>query len=177
MIAQQPDLDKGIFYSFCEGDKLVTDVPDEFKFLGYVDFSQPHQAYFCSAIATVFLSEYAQQKGSLEPLNIAEELFKLTINGTDKQFNDPDSVQICKYPWGLARFMQVRPQAIDKYLPELLRMAHWFADWQNDDGSWSPSAFLTAQPSVVNNMSKTAEHIMETSIILQALGYAKAYTV
>lgn len=155
-------------------DKLVTDVPDGLSFCGYVDFAKEHHAYYVPGIAAAFLSGYAQQTGLTEPIELAEELLKLNIEGTERQFNDHTSVQICKFPWGVACVTQADTKKIDKYLPELLRMSHWFADWQNEDGSWSPSPFLNSNPSVVDKMSKTSEHIMEMNMILQALGYAKA---
>jgi hypothetical protein len=175
MMAQQKQLDMQIFYVLCVKDKLVTDIPKELTFNGVVDFTKAHQAYFYTGISGAFCAQYGQVTADAEAIKLSEQLIMLNKNGTDEQFHDHGSVQICKYGWAVACWILACPQKIDEYLPELMRMAHWFADWQTDDGSWVPSSFRTPEPTVVHRWIKTCEHVMEVSIMLQALGVAKAY--
>jgi hypothetical protein len=135
-----------------------------------VDFNKARQAYFFPGIAAAFLSAYARKREIPEALSLAERFLELNRSGASIQYSDRDAVQICKYGWGVSAMIQAQPEKKGKWRPELLRMAHWFADWQNADGSWSPSAFLVAAPSVVDLMSKTAEHVMEINMILLGLG-------
>jgi hypothetical protein len=59
------------------------------------------------------------------------------------------------------------------WAPQVERMAEWFEERQNDDGSWDPSAFtLTGPATDVDRMWKTAEHLMEVMMMETALAGA-----
>ena len=170
-VAQQPELDQGRLYPLCTGEKLVTDFPDGLAFLALTDFSQPKQTYFNPGMAAVFLSSYSQAREEPGAMALAEKLLELNLKGSDEhQFHDRDSVQICKFGWGVAAMQLAQPDG--PWLEHVVRMAHWFADWQEVDGSWAPARFMSPTPDDVDKTVKTAEHIVEVNAILTALGRA-----
>lgn len=172
LVDQQPELANGRLYTLCVGDKLLTEFDKKMSFIALVDFSKAKQAYYYPGMTAAFLTAYAGARGIDEPLEIANRLLQMNIEGSDVQYTDRASVQICKFGWGAAAMRLAGHQG--DWIPHVCRMAHWFADWQNEDGSWSPSSFLVKAPGVVDNMIKTAEHVMELNVMLEALGGARA---
>lgn len=174
LLDMQERLNEGVMYTFCIGDKLVTDIPDGLEFLAKVDMKKPRQAYFNPGIAAVFLIAYGQKFNKPEVIETAERLLELNRNGTDEQFKDNGSVQICKYGWGVAALIMSDAERYRCWQKELCKMAKWFSDMQQEDGSWVPSRFLVENPSTVQRMSKTAEHLMEINYMMIALGCLKS---
>jgi hypothetical protein len=170
-LAQQPDL-PNVLHVARAGKDLVTNPPANLRWTLSVDFSVPRQAYFYPGIAAVFLAGWAMKTGDREALRIGHAYLDLNIQGCAAQFDDLESVQICKFGWGAAQMQIADPAA--RYHDHLLRMAVWFVDHQSSDGSWTPSAFSTPEPNVVQRMTKTAEHAMEVTAILAALGTLSA---
>lgn len=170
MWEQQPYIKEGILYLLCIEDRLVIDVPQGREFIGFVDYSKPKQAYFNSGIAAAFMAAYSQKTGDDKAIELAEKFLLLNAKGTEQQFEDKSSVQICKYGWGLAELLLAQPDKKEYWLDDLVRMVHWFSDWQKDDGSWGPSSFLTPEPGDVDKLGKTAEHVMELNIMIASLG-------
>ena len=136
-------------------------------FLNRVDFSQPRQAFYLPGIAAAFALNYASTTGRNEATTLGQQFLALNRDGTEAQFDDINSVQICKYGWGLA--CEVRYNPATQWLPEAVRMVRWFMQRQATDGSWSPSTFLRQEPSISDKLSKTAEHLMELSQLIDAL--------
>jgi len=98
---------------------------------------------------------------------LGHRFLELNIQGVPEQFNDGESVQICKFGWGAAA-MQIADPTAD-YRTHLLRMSDWFIEHQATDGSWRPSGFLSPDPKVHEKMTKTAEHAMEITAMIAAL--------
>lgn len=165
-LADQPDLPHRLFTSR-RGDTLVTDFPDETAFLRVVDFRAPRQAYFHPGIAAAFLAGYAQQTSDASALRLGREYLALTTGGTEEQYDDPTSVQICKFGWGAAAMLTADPDG--GHLPWTVRMGEWFVQRQRHDGAWAPSSFTTPRPGMLDLYWKTAEHVMELSYIEHAL--------
>ena len=164
----QPDAPRVLYASW--GDSgLLTDGPDQMsRFLRIIDFAAPRQAYFNPGIAAAFLADYALSTGRAEPLDLGRAYLRCNIEGTDAQYDDPESVQICKFGWGAAKMQFADPDG--GHLPHVLRMADWFVNRQEADGAWIPAAFtMTGPPSDLDKMWKTAEHLMELAYIRSAL--------
>ena len=169
--AQQPDFPNRLF-NMRDGDALVLEPPEGMAWIAVTDFTAPRQTYFYPGIAAVFLAQYAMADGDAEALALGHRLLSANIQGCSEQFDDPDSVQICKFGWGAAAMQIADPSAA--YEPWLVRMAAWIEAHQQPDGSWIPSAFVSASPSLVERMTKTAEHAMELDAVIGALGALRA---
>jgi hypothetical protein len=164
--AEQPELPARLYPSW-RGDGLVTDVAADQRFVRVLDFAAERQAYFHPGIAGAFLAGYAQQTGDASALQLGKDYLALTTGGTDAQFNDRGSVQICKFGWGAAAMHAADPDG--GHLPWVVRMGEWFVRRQRADGAWAPSIFMAPEPGPLDLFWKTAEHLMEVSYIEQAL--------
>jgi hypothetical protein len=162
----QPSLPDSLYTGMSRGT-LVTDFPEPEAFVRVVKFQEPRQTYFVPGIAGAFLAGYYQQTGKQDALTLGQKFLDLTKNGTDEQFDDTSSVQICKFGWGVAAMHVAAPQS--GQLRWVVRMAEWFIRRQRPDGAWAPSEFMTPKPGVLDLFWKTAEHLMELSYIEQAL--------
>jgi len=172
MAALQPEHAGSRLYSFRRGTALLTQPDQALEWLAITDFARPRQTYYTPGMAAAFLAAYSQRKGTSEPLALARRLLALNLAGCAEQFDDPGSVQICKFGWGAAA-MLVADEGGD-WLPHVLRMGDWFIAHQSPDGAWTPSAFLAPEPGDIDKLVKTAEHVMEVNAILAALGTARA---
>jgi hypothetical protein len=172
LLAQQPQDAGSRFYSFRREGDLMIEPGGPLAWPSITDFSQPRQTFYTPGMAAVFLTAYGARYGRLETaLETARALLQRNIDGCDAQFDDPESVQICKFGWGAA--MVYGHDASSDLLPHVARMGDWFIAHQAADGAWSPSSFFVPEPTVVDKMLKTAEHVMEVNAILAALGSAK----
>lgn len=162
----QPDLPQRLFNGR-SGAALVTEVPAGLEWMLVTDFGKPRQSYYHPGIAAVFLAGYAMQRADAAALSLGHRFLELNIRGAPEQFNDPESVQICKFGWGAAA-MQIADPTAD-FRTHLLRMSDWFIDHQGTDGSWRPSGFLSSDPKIHEKMTKTAEHAMEITAMISAL--------
>jgi hypothetical protein len=172
LVDQQP-LDAGSrFYSFRRGPTLIAEPEGQLTWLALTDFSKPRQSFYTPGMAAVFLASYAQRKGKPEPLQLASRLLEFNINGCAEQFEDSGSVQVCKFGWGAAAMLVADPDG--DWLTHVHDMGNWFINNQHQDGAWAPSSFLVDDPSDIDKLVKTAEHVMEVNAILSALGTARA---
>jgi len=165
-LADQPHL-PGRLYTARRAGKLITEFPESEAFLRVVDLNAPRQTYFHPGIAAAFAAGYSQQTGDQAALQLGRDYLKLSTDGTQEQFTDRSSVQICKFGWGAAAMLTADPTG--GHLPWVVRMAEWFIDRQRPDGAWAPSSFTTPEPQLLDLYWKTAEHLMELSYIETAL--------
>jgi hypothetical protein len=172
LLEQQPTNSGTRFFTFRQGEKLLERPEKELEWLAVTDFSKPRQTYYTPGMAAVFLSGYGQRFDLKQPLELASDLLARNLAGTPEQFDDLGSVQLCKFGWGAAALNAV-DHARD-WTQYLVRMVAWFEARQAVDGSWAPSTFLQPSPSVIDQMAKTSEHVMEVNAILGALGAASA---
>ena len=168
LMTQQPDFPTR-FHTVRDGAVLLTAPEPDFAWLAVTDFTQPRQSYYTPGMAAVFLAGYAMQRGEREALALGHRLLAANIGGTSAQFDDLESVQACKFAWGAAALQSADPGA--DYRAHLLRMGDWFIARQSDDGAWTPSRFMAPQPSAVQKLIKTAEHVMEIDAVIRALGH------
>jgi hypothetical protein len=164
--AAQPELPERLYTSW-RGDGPVTDVAGPERFLRVLEFGEPRQAYFHPGIAGAFLAGWSQQAGDADAFRLGQDYLALTQGGTDDQFDDVGSVQICKFGWGAAAMHVAAPDS--GQLPWVVRMGEWFVRRQRPDGAWAPSSFVTPDPGLLDLFWKTAEHVMELAYIEQAL--------
>jgi hypothetical protein len=163
---EQPELPHRLYTSRTDG-VLLTDVDEGVAFSRVVDFTRPQQAYFQPGIAAAFLAGYHQQTGSAAALDRARRYLGLNIAGSDLQFDDPTSVQVCKFGWGVAATYHAT--ADPSLRAWVVRMGEWFVRRQERDGSWAPASFMTPDPGPLDFYWKTAEHVMELSYVVAAL--------
>jgi len=163
---QQQD-EAGVFYPAQQAGAVVKRFDPAEQLVRRVDFSAPRQMYFFPGIAAAFLAGYAQHSGDADALDLADRYLQYNASGTEEQFTDVQSVQICKFGWGLA--MQYGARPTESRLRWLIRMSKWFIQRQNPDGSWAPSSFTCAQPELPDFYWKTAEHLMEVAYMESSL--------
>lgn len=163
----QPELPTRLYVDWNDVG-LVTNVPQELAYSLVTDFTKPRQAFFNPGIGAAFLARYYMQTGVEEALQIGRGLLKLSEDGTEAQYDYPDTVQVGKFAWGAAAMLEVEPA--ERYLRIVLRMGDWYADSQLKDGSWFPSLWRTPEPSDVDALWKTAEHVLHITTMLTALG-------
>ncbi|MGI5132517.1 hypothetical protein ACQEVB_37335 [Pseudonocardia sp. CA-107938] len=154
-------------YTSRRHDKVMTEFPAESAFFRVLDYTRPHQPYFNPGIAAAFLVGQHEQTGDTVALDRARKYLDITTAGGDLQFDDPTSVQICKFGWGVAATYAATGDPALR--PWVVRSGDWFVRRQNDDGSWAPASFMTPEPGPLDFYWKTAEHVMELSYIVHAL--------
>ena len=167
----QPEL-PSCLYARWQGASVITDFAEDQAFTHVVDFRRSRQAYFLPGLAAAFLAGHARQLGDRASLELGRRYLQLNIEGTERQFDDPESVQICKFGWGAAAMLTADPGG--GHLTHVVRMGQWFLDRQDADGAWSPSSFLVPEPGDLDRLWKSAEHLMELSSITQSLTVAQA---
>jgi hypothetical protein len=169
----QPAVDQMLLYSRWDRNGLVTSFAEAERWMHVVDFTQPRQAYYHPGAAAAFLADRAMAVGDRSSLAMAREMMALNISGTQEQFTDLTSVQICKFGWGAAELLLAEPDG--GWLPHALRMARWFIDRQSPDGSWPPATFQLSGPMTdLDRMWKTAEHLMESCLLHGAIASSAA---
>jgi hypothetical protein len=169
MWEMQPELAQGRYYPGFSAGELVREFREEERLLRLVDFTKPRQLYFHTGIAGAFLAGYAEQTGDRDALELGDQFLAMNRQGSAAQFDDPTSVQICKFGWGAAWMHNAAPGS--GQLPWVVRMGEWFVERQRPDGAWAPSSFMTPgrEPELLDLYWKTAEHLMEMSYIEQSL--------
>jgi hypothetical protein len=164
--AAQPDLPHRLHTAW-DTDGLVVDPTPEDRFMCVTDFREPRQAFYNPGIGAAFLSRYGMLTGDASALRMAGDLLDLTAGGTDDQFNYRESMQVCKFGWGSA--MALEAGVDGPQVARLLRMTKWYVDSQSERGTWVPSGFLVPEPTVSNEIEKTAEHVLWVTMMDQAL--------
>jgi hypothetical protein len=162
----QPDLPHRLYPSRI-GNSLITTFPREQTLLRVVDFEAPRQLYFHPGIAAAFLGGWSQQTRDASALQLGRDYLALSTRGTEEQFTDLSSVQICKFGWGAAAMLAADPTG--GHLSWAIKMMEWFCDRQRPDGSWAPSSFMTPEPQLLDHYWKTAEHTMELCYLESAI--------
>jgi hypothetical protein len=169
LYSAQPKLPNVLYASWGpKGLRTVADQDDQF--ITVVDFHKPRQAFYNPGISAAFLSRYYMVKKVERAREIGAAFLHLSMNGTEDQYNHWESMQICKFGWGLAMMAEIDPKG--DYLPYLLKMAHWYIDSQREDGSWVPSPFLVPSPDDSHAIEKTAEHTLWVTMMLASLAAA-----
>ena len=166
LLEGQPDLPRRLYLS-SDAAGLITQYDHEEVFSHVVDFQAARQSFFSPGIGAAFLARYGMVTKQERAHDIARQLLELSENGTQMQYDYPDTVHVGKFAWGAAAMLEVEPSAT--HLKNVLRMADWCADSQLGDGRWNPSGFLFPQPTDVDALWKTGEHVVIVNTMLSAL--------
>jgi hypothetical protein len=163
----QPSL-PDLLYTTWDDSGLVTEVGDEDRFDLVTDLRAPRQAFYNPGIAAAFLGRFGAATRTSAPFDLARSFLVLSEHGTPAQFDYSETRQICKYGWGAAVMLEFSPDG-KEFLPAVERMADWFRDCQDADGSWTNSPFINPHPTDADRLEVTAEFVLHTSTILTAL--------
>ena len=168
----QPDLPYRLYSATDETGLMLPPADDPepergITFQIVTDFEKGRQAFYNPGIAAAFVGRYYMRTGDEAAKQLARNYLKLSEQGTEAQFDYAESKQICKFGWGAAHMLEADPAG--GHLPNVIRMANWFIDGQEDGGEWHNSPFLTPNPTIGNDMEITTEFVLHTSTILYAL--------
>lgn len=155
-------------------DGLVTTVPEQLRFNGAVDFTQPMQAFHNPGIAAAFLARYALSTGDEDAQRMAQNLLALNRGATPAQFNYWESTAICKFGLGAAMLLDLAPEP--QLIADIVRMTRWYADGQHRDGSWVHRTPSRPNPTEAHIMEKTVEHLQWIAMMLSSLARYDAST-
>lgn len=170
LLEQQPADAGSRLFTFRRHGQLLLNPNPSLAWAAVTNFATPRQSYYTAGMAAVFLASYSASRG-VATNAIARTLLQRNIEGCEAQFNDPGSVQICKFGWGAAVVCALDPAS--DLLPHVARMGDWSIEHQAADGAWAPSTFLSERLGIIENMVKTTEHVVEINAILDALGVAR----
>ena len=106
----QPELAEKRLYVDTDDVGIVTKVPNELAYALVTDLNKPRQAYFNPGIGAAFLARYYMKTGVQEALPIARGLLQLS-EGTEAQYDYPDTCQVGKFAWGASAMLEVEPLA------------------------------------------------------------------
>ena len=166
----QPELPNRLF-SARDENGLISPHGEEpgsiLEFEVITDFEKGRQAFYNPGIAAAFLGRYYGQTGDEVARDLGRGYLRLSAGGTEEQFDFSESMQICKFGWGVTHMAEVDPEG--GHLPNVVRMAEWFIASQFDDGRWRNSPFLTPEPTIGGDMEITAEFVLHASTILNML--------
>ena len=172
LYAGQPDLPRRLYSATDDNgilelsaDELESEVGIKFEIL--TDFEKGRQAFYNPGIAAAFLGRYYMRTGNKAAKQLAYDYLALSEQGTEAQFDYSESRQICKFGWGAAHMLEADPDG--GQLTNVIRMANWFINAQEDDGRWHNSSFLTPNPTIGNDMETTTEFVLHTATLLSAL--------
>jgi len=170
-IAEQSAKESLTFHACEQGGNLCTEPDPAVRWASIIAFDEPRQAYYQPGMGAVFLARYSRRYGCAVSLESARRLLDFNLQGSDQQFADLDSVQACKFGWAVGEMHLADPDG--GWLPWVKRMTQWFIERQSNEGSWGPSRFADANPTVADRLVKTAEHVMELSVLMAALATAQ----
>jgi hypothetical protein len=163
----QPSLPHRLYTTWLK-DSLHTSLESDEEFDSVTDFRRSRQAFYNPGIAATFLGKYYLYAGDPDALTLGASYLRLTQDGTEAQFDYTESKQVCKFAWGCAVLSET--PGGEQYTPDLVRMAHWFADCQEEDGHWENSRFLVPRPTSADNLTITTEFALHVSTLKRTLG-------
>lgn len=166
----QPDLPNKLYTATNEAELIVdVDGDEDLEWQVVTNFDEPRQAFYNPGIAAAFLGRYYMTTGESEALSLARNYLQLTVTGSDAQFDSSQTVQVCKFGWGASVLLDATGER--QYLDHALRMARWFCDAQNDDGSWDNSPFLMERADDPESVRAevTAEFVQHLGTIVTAV--------
>jgi hypothetical protein len=106
----------------------------------YEDQPEPPDRYCSTRRDGRLVTDVPDEEAFLRAL----DYLRITTGAGDLQFDDPTSVQICKFGLGVAMTYAAVPSA--ELRPWVVRMAEWFTRRQQPDGSRAPASFMTPSP-------------------------------
>lgn len=158
----QSQLPERLFYSFSRRRQaVITDYDEQDIFWHVVESQVPRaQRWTVGGLSAAFLCRLYMVDPNPDYLSLAREFQQFSIQSTPRQFEFP---QVCKSGWGASLLFQVTGE--EQYAAWAVKMAHWFADTQADDGSW----VFDSDPTEGRTLELTAEFVAHVDTIIGCL--------
>lgn len=166
----QPELPDRLYTIWHRDTGLATDIPPHDDPRHYVnDARQERQFHYNGGIAAACLAHIGMLTGESKWLELARKYEQFSIDTTPDQFN---TRQVCKSAWG-AGLITLAASTTD-YALWLVKMANWFADLQEPDGSWTNTPYLDPHPTNARRVEVTAEFVVHVDTLIASLSVLRA---
>ena len=156
---QMPDR---LYYSFSRRQQaVITEYDERDIFWHVVESQQPRaQRWTVGGLSAAFLCRLYMVDPNPAYLSLAHDFQQFSIQSTPRQFEFP---QVCKSGWGAGLLYQVTGE--EPYAAWAVKLAHWFADTQANDGSW----VFDSDPTAGRTLEITAEFVAHVDTIIGCL--------
>ncbi len=158
----QTEVPERLYYSFSrQRQAVITEYDEQDAFWHIVESQEPRpQRWTVGGLSAAFLCRLYMVDPNPEYVALARDFQQFSIQSTPRQFEFP---QVCKSGWGAALLYQVTGE--EQYATWAVKLAHWFADTQTDDGSWS----FDSDPTEGRTLELTAEFVAHVDTIIGCL--------
>ena len=158
----QSELPDCLYYSFSRRRQaVITEYHEQDIFWHVVESQEPRpQRWTVGGLSAAFLCRLYMVDPNPDYLSLARDFQQFSIQSTPRQFEFP---QVCKSGWGAALLYQVTGE--ERYAAWAVKLAHWFADTQTDDGSW----VFDTDPTEGRTLEITAEFVAHVDTIIGCL--------
>ena len=158
----QTELPKRLYYSFSRRQQaVITEYDRQDIFWHVVESQEPRaQRWTVGGLSAAFLCRLYMVDPNPAYLSLARDFQQFSIQSTPRQFEFP---QVCKSGWGAGLLYQVTGE--EPYAAWAVKLAHWFADTQADDGSW----VFESDPTEGRTLEITAEFVAHVDTIIGCL--------
>ena len=158
----QTELPECLYYSFSRRHQaVITEYDEKDVFWHIVESQEPRaQRWTVGGLSAAFLCRLYMVDPNPAYLSLARDFQRFSIQSTPRQFDFP---QVCKSGWGAALLYQVTGE--EPYAAWAVKLAHWFADTQTDDGSW----VFDNDPTEGRTLEITAEFVAHVDTIIGCL--------
>jgi hypothetical protein len=161
----QPGLPDKLYTVWTRDGGLATAVPEGEDARHFVQLSgEQAQLHYNGGIAAAALVHIGMVTGETRWYDLARRSQQFSIDSTPLQFN---TRQVCKSAWGSG--LITLATGTDVYRDWLIKMVNWFADLQEENGSWRNTPALDPEPSASRRVEVTAEFVVHLDTALGAL--------
>lgn len=166
----QPQLPERLFTIWQRSTGLVTNVPEGQDARHYIDEAQvERQFHYNGGIAAACLAHIGMMTGEEKWFALARNYEQFSIDSTPDQFK---TRQVCKSAWGAG--LLTLATGSSEYTAWLVKLANWFADLQEADGSWTNTPYLDPHPSNARRAEVTAEFVVHVDTLMASLSVLRA---
>ncbi len=161
----QPALPEILYTIWTREGGLATTVPTGEDARHFFQLSgEQAQLHYNGGIAAAALVHIGMATGETRWYDLARQFQQFSIDSTPLQFN---TRQVCKSAWGSG--LLTLATGTDAYRDWLIKMVNWFADLQEENGSWRNTPALDPEPSASRRVEVTAEFVVHLDTALGAL--------
>jgi hypothetical protein len=161
----QPALPEKLCTVWTRSGGLATSVPEGEDARHYIQLSgEQAQLHYNGGIAAAALVHIGMVTGDTRWYDLARQYQQFSIDSTPLQFN---TRQVCKSAWGSG--LITLATGTDDYRDWLIKMVNWFADLQEENGSWRNTPALDPDPTPSRRVEVTAEFVVHLDTALAAL--------
>jgi hypothetical protein len=166
----QPELPDRLYTIWSRERGLATEIPPSDDPRHYVDDArQERQFHYNGGIASACLAHTGMLTGDAKWIELSRKYLQFSIDSTPDQFK---TRQVCKSAWG-AGLLTLATGTTD-YTSWLIKMANWFADLQEPDGSWTNTPYLDPNPTNARRVEITAEFIVHVDTLIASLSVLRS---